>query len=88
MKTERDFDILAAWVVLAMKDAGTTQERIDIVRDRLSAFYKQGIRDERKRQAKNRERAKKAPKKSKRGGWETPGHPDGCRCYPHCDPSR
>lgn len=22
------------------------------------------------------------------GGWETPGHPPGCRCYPHCDPSR
>lgn len=22
-----------------------------------------------------------------RGGWEAPGHPPGCRCYPHCDPS-
>lgn len=25
--------------------------------------------------------------KPKYGGWETPGHPPGCRCYPHCDPS-
>lgn len=28
------------------------------------------------------------PKKSEYGGWETPGHPPGCRCYPDCDPSR
>ena len=23
-----------------------------------------------------------------RHGNEAPGHPDGCRCYPDCDPSR
>ena len=31
------------------------------------------------------------PKRRERegyGGWEAPGHPPGCRCYPHCDPSR
>ena len=31
------------------------------------------------------------PERRKRegyGGWEAPGHPPGCRCYPHCDPSR
>jgi hypothetical protein len=26
--------------------------------------------------------------KEKRHGREAPGHPPGCRCYPHCDPSR
>lgn len=25
--------------------------------------------------------------KPKRGGWETPGHENGCRCH-ECDPSR
>lgn len=86
-KTQDDFRSVSAALAAEVRKKGYLIDAVPSVVRALFEAYKDGIAYERKRQAKNRERAERSPKKIESHGQEALGHPAGCRCYPHCDPS-